>query len=102
MLQGLRAQSAVKASLPVMMGGNGSMLGTSIGSGFMNGMNGSNGGGPNTVLRVVVENPLYPVSLDVLSGVSGNFAETVRFFGRLLCFPDFLSLRKSGEDYYVH
>jgi len=37
------------------------------------GMGSSDGDGANTILRVIVDNMLYPVSLETLHMVLGNF-----------------------------
>ena len=88
----MRTQAVLKSTLPVLMvqqqpqyllAGNGSpqsMNASGQGNGLSlvdQGQNGSGGGGNsgggiNTILRVVVENAMYPVSLDVLHGVSSS------------------------------
>lgn len=56
---------------------------------------------PNSVLRVIVENLLYPVSLDVLYQVSLIF-----YFSTANCFMvsfliDFFPVWQSPSDYYI-
>jgi hypothetical protein len=55
-------------------------------------------GGPNTVLRVIIEHMVYPVTLEVLCQVSDD-SHVEYSFPILLIFPFllFVSLRNSGQ-----
>ncbi|GAV03845.1 hypothetical protein RvY_14220 [Ramazzottius varieornatus] len=91
----IRTQAVLKSAMPVMMvqqqsqhllTGNGSSQNVSgQGNGLpldvgQNGGSNSSGsyGGINTILRVVVENAMYPVSLDVLHGIFGRFGKVLK------------------------
>ncbi|OQV21715.1 Polypyrimidine tract-binding protein 2 [Hypsibius exemplaris] len=97
----VKAQSVLRSALPVLMAqqcmGMGLIPdGSVLQSHVPYGNGGGNGGGLNTILRVVVDNALYPVSLDVLHGIFSRFGKVLKIiiftknnqFQALIQYPD--------------
>ncbi|XP_076135287.1 polypyrimidine tract-binding protein 1b isoform X4 [Alosa pseudoharengus] len=108
----VRAQAALQAVNAVQTGGmvTGGMV---TGGMVMAGVDGAGPGGPSPVLRVIVENLFYPVTLDVLHQIFSKFGTVLKVitftknnqFQALLQYPDALTAQHSklaldGQNIY--